>query len=85
MKIEKEFTLKSLVSGYSTIARPGKPYYEQVLMYEGDYPFAMVHVDMFWPGRKEGTPQEKYAIHDALSKGKRVKVKVTFELIDEDN
>jgi len=84
--IEKEFTLKPLISGYSNLGRnKGNPYREQVLMYEEDYPFAMIHIDLFWPGRKEGTPEEKYVIHDALSKGESVKVKVTFETIDEDN
>jgi hypothetical protein len=86
MSLEKEFTLKPLVSGYSqAIAPVGKPYYEQVVIYEGDYPVAMVHGDLFWPGQRTDKPEELFAIHDAVYAGHNVKVKVTFTIIDEDN
>ena len=89
MTFEKEFTLKPLVSGHSMISFPGKekgkPYYEQILMYDGDWPFAVVHVDTFWPGaRGKGLPVSLYAIHDALNEGRTVKVRVRFDIIEED-
>ncbi len=89
MTLEKEFTLKPLVSGYRKIAYPnkpiGEPYYEQILMQEGDYPFAIVHIDTFWPGQRERNPIELYAIHDALNEGYTVKVRVRFDIIEDED
>ena len=89
MTIEKEFTLKPLVSGHSMTSFPGKEngrlYYEQILMYDEEWPLALVHIDTFWPGRREGNPTKLYAIHDALNEGRTVKVRVRFDIIDEDN
>ena len=84
MTIEKEFTLKPLISGYSKhIVPAGKPYYEQIVMHDGDYPFAMVHQDLFWPGQRGRNPKELYAIHDALNEGRTIKVRVRFDIIEE--
>ena len=83
--IEKEFILKPLVSGYSTFSiDKDKPYYEQVLIYEQDYPVAMVHGDLFWPGQRKSNPEMLFDIHDALYAGRTIKVRVKFTLIDED-
>ena len=83
--IEKEFTLKPLVSGYSKVVEPvKKPYYEQVVIYEGDYPVAMVHGDLFWPGQRKTTPENQYDIHDAVYAGHTIKVRVKFTIIDEE-
>ena len=87
MTFEKEFTLKPLISGHSMISFPhkgkGAPYREQVLMYDNEWPFAVVHIDTFWPGKRERNPIELYAIHDALEKGDTVKVRVRFDIIED--
>lgn len=83
MRFEKEFILRPLISGYSHLTlTKGKPYYEQILWLDEDYPFALVHIDCFWPGKKEINPEEKYIIYDALKNGEQVKIKVTFEKTD---
>jgi hypothetical protein len=81
--IEKEFTIKPLISGYSQ--HSGKPYREQVILYDDEYPFAMVHIDLFWPGSRDKNPEEKYDIHDALSDGEEIKVKVIFEIVEDED
>jgi hypothetical protein len=84
---EKEFILQPLISGRRMVNFPdkglGDPYYEQVLMYDGEWPFAIVHIDTFWPGQRSRNPIELYAIHDALNEGRTVKVNVKFTIIDE--
>jgi hypothetical protein len=86
--IEKEITLRPILSGHSQIEfanKPkGTPYYEQILWMEDDYPFAMVHVDTFWPGQRKLTLEDKYIIYEALNDGQDVKVKVTFEMIEDE-
>ena len=78
MTLEKEFTLKPLVSGYSKGIKPeGRPYYEQILMYDISWPFALVHIDNFYQSHG-GVP-----IFDALSAGRTVKVRVRFDIIEE--
>jgi hypothetical protein len=79
MKFETELTLQPLESTYK-----GAPYYEQVLILEGTYAVALVHQDLFWPGGRKNLPSDQFDIHDALSEGTTLlKVKVTFETIDE--
>ena len=84
---ETEWRIQPLISGKTTtdfINRPkGTFYYEQVLLYEnlssesGEWPFAIIHMDTFWNRHKDGE------IYDSIKNGNDIKVKVTFELIDE--
>ena len=81
--IEKTLVLRPI--SYERLAS-GKIYYEQILALDDNYPIFMVHCDLFWPGSREGNPQEKYDVYDALVEGNKIKVKVTFEIIvDEDS
>jgi len=85
--IEKEITLKPLISGYTQTEfadKPkGTPYYEQILVKDEDYPIAMVHIDIFWPGRRDNTPKEKYDIYDTLLSGQELKIIATFKSASE--
>jgi len=80
--VETEWILVPLISGYTTVEFTGKPigtpYYEQILIYENDYPFAVVHVDTFWKA-----VGDEY-IYKSLLEGNQLTLKVTFDLIDED-
>jgi hypothetical protein len=82
-KFETEWKLVPLISGSYTgrfkLREKGDPYYEQILLYEGEYPFAVIHMDTFYHSIQDNH------IHDLLNQGKQLKVKVTFEVINEDN
>ena len=81
---ETEWTLKPLISGYSKIEFPNKkigtPYMEQVLISDGDWPFAVVNIDTWCP--KDTHDDDVY---DAIKQGRKVKVTVKFTIIDENN
>jgi hypothetical protein len=81
MTFEAEWKLKPLISGYSKIEFPdkkiGTPYYEQILLCDGDYPIALFHVDTFW------TRHGKDEIYTALNQGNDVTIKVRLDVVME--
>lgn len=85
IKMEKFVTtwsLRPLISGKNTLSyaskSEGTPYYEQILIYDGDFPFAVVHMDTFWT--RHGNDE----IYQEIRKGNNVKVEVTFKIIETD-
>jgi hypothetical protein len=76
--ITKTMTLKPLRSGASTLGDRQRVYYEQILVCEGEYPVAMVHIDLFFVKDHH----EDNTIYRRLDKGEAVECFVTFKISD---
>lgn len=74
--MQKIFKAVPLVSGHKkNVDKIGDPYFEQIVLYDGEYPFAMVHIDAF---HTKGGNQ----IYDKSNSGKTVMVKFTLEIAE---
>jgi hypothetical protein len=72
-KIEKEVMLVPICIGYT---KEKSPYYEQILVYDGDYPIFMIHIDTLYERNKYDS-----GIYHELSCGNKVNCKLSFEVI----
>jgi hypothetical protein len=75
--IEKELLAKPLVSGHSKYSNSVKTYYEKVILYDDEYPFAMVHIDLFY--QRDGDS----SIYDTLNAGQQIKIIASFKTAGE--
>lgn len=72
-KIIKTITLIPLKTGISIFDK--KPYYEKVIAYDKDYPFAMFHIDVLYDADHKNNNE----IYDELNMGRSVTCKITFD------
>lgn len=75
--MRKQFTLKPVKSGISKYN--GEPYYEQILLMDGDYPAALFHIDTLHTPNRNAKE-----IYDRLNVGKEVKVEMELKIIEEE-
>jgi len=68
--ITKKVKLVPLVTGHSSFNN-GKAYYEQVIIYDGSYPSAMMHIDTL-------STKEKDKIYEQLENGETVECFMIF-------
>jgi hypothetical protein len=69
---ETEWVLLPIVSGENK--NTNISYVEQVLIFDDGWPFAVTHMDTFYPSDD---------LYEMLRQGSQIKVKVSFEILDE--
>ena len=85
-ELTKELEAQPVKTGTFKTKEGTKDYFEQILLMDNGYPFAMVHIDLFWPGRLQGQSKDKrYEIYDRLNEGERVKMQVTMEIMEDEH